>query len=159
MRCSYDMLIVLGGLLSAVFLLGGIIMHQITTPCYLLEIGGNDGLLVYQSGDFRRALQGPVFEVDQADLAPVFSSVNLVRREKRNDSVTEYRFEAIYAARPDLTLTILVRVAEASPVLKFKLILQGAGCLTKGQGERLDYCSLQMEKGESPKFFREKHRI
>ena len=124
-------------------------MHQINTPYYFLEIGGNDGLLVYQNGNFRRALQGPVFEVDQADLPPVFSSVNLVCTKKCNDSVTEYRFDAVYAPRPDLTLGIVVRVAEASPVLKFKWILQGAGCLTKRQGERLDYCSLQMGKGES----------
>ena len=124
-------------------------MLQINTLCYHLEIGGDDGLLIYQSSNFRRVLQGPVFEADGQELTPVFSSVNLVSTEKRNDAVTEYRFNAVYTNRPELTLGIVVRVTEASPVLKFKFILLGNGRLTKHQGERLDYCSMQLEQGES----------
>lgn len=124
-------------------------MLQINTPRYHLEIGSDDGLLIYQNSNFRRVLQGPVFEADGQELTPVFSSVDLVSTEKRNDAVTEYRFNAVYTNRPELTLGIVVRVAETSPVLKFKFILLGNGRLTKHQGERLDYCSMQLEQGES----------
>ena len=124
-------------------------MPHIEAPHYRLEIGSGDGLLVYQSGSFRRVLQGPVFEVDGEDLAPVFSSAELVCTEKRSDTITEYHFDAVYAARPELKLRTLIRVAAGSPVIKFKFILQGAGRLTKRQGERLDYCTVRLNNGES----------
>ena len=124
-------------------------MFHIETSRYRLELGSDDGLLVYRCGNFRKALNGPVFEVDGSPLAPVFSSFALVSSEKLNNTVTEYRFDGIYAARPELTLSILVRAADASPVLKFKYILQGNGTLTKTQGERLDYCALQLAGAET----------
>ena len=124
-------------------------MFHIETSRYRLELGADDGLLVYRCGDFRKALAGPVFEVDGSPLAPVFSSFALVSSEKLNSAVTEYRFDGIYAARPELSLSILVRAADASPVLKFKYILQGNGTLTKTQGERLDYCALQLAGAET----------
>ena len=118
-------------------------MFHIETSRYRLELGSDDGLLVYRCGNFRKALTGPVFEVDGSPLAPVFSSFALVSSEKLNNAVTESRFDGIYAARPELTLSILVRAADASPVLKFKYILRGSGILTKSQGARLDYCALR----------------
>lgn len=124
-------------------------MFLLKTACYSLEIGAEDGLLAYTCGNFRKALQGPVFEVDGAPLFPDFSCVSLVSKEKRNEAVTEYRLDAVYALRPELTLTILVRVAEASPVLKFKYFLRGDGMLTKCQGERLDYCTVQLTGPEA----------
>lgn len=124
-------------------------MFHIETSCYHLEIGADDGLLVYSCDNFRKALMGPVFEVDGSPLAPVFSSLALVSSKKRNSAVTEYRFDAVYAARPELTLSILVRAADASPVFKFKYILRGNGILTKTQGERLDYCTVQVAGPES----------
>ena len=124
-------------------------MPHIETDSYRLEIGTSDGLLVYQNGDSRRTLQGPVFEVDGMDLTPVFSSTELVSSEKRCDSITEYCFEAVYAARPALKLRTLIRVADTCPVIKFKFILQGTGTLTKCQGERLDYCTVGLNRDES----------
>ena len=124
-------------------------MLSIQTDHYRLEINGADGLLVYSSCDFRKVLHGPVFEVDGSPLAPVFSSLALVSSEKLNGVVTEYRYDCTYAARPELTLSILVRAADASPVLKFKYILHGNGILTKSQGERLDYCALQLAGAET----------
>ena len=126
-------------------------MPHIAASCYRLEIGAADGLLVYSSGDFRRVLKGPVFEVDGADLTPDFSSVSLIYETKRNDAVTEYRYDAVYAAHPELTLSILIRVADCSPIFKFKYILRStAPCrLTKCQGERLEYCAVGLREKEA----------
>jgi alpha-galactosidase len=124
-------------------------MPGIQTACYHLEIGTGDELLSYSCGDFRKALTGPIFEVDGMDLLPVFSSFTAVSQKKLNDSVIEYRFDGVYTARPELTLSILIRAADASPVLKFKYLLRGAGTLTKVRGERLDYCTVQAGGTES----------
>lgn len=126
-------------------------MHHINTPKFQLVVGGTDGLLAYNRGDGCRVVKGPVFEVDGIDLLPEFASVTLASQEIRNDRITEYRFVGVYTSRPELTLSLLVRVAEESPVIKFKYILRGNGnsCLTKTQGERLDYCSVQMNENET----------
>lgn len=124
-------------------------MPHVNTSRYCLEIGAGDSLLVYHCGHFRRALTGPTFEVDGHPLPPVFSSVCPAGAKKLNASVTEYRFDCVYASRPELTLTLLVRAADASPIFKFKYLLHGEGTLSKTQGERLDYCALQLADPES----------
>ena len=124
-------------------------MTHIATPSYRLDIGADDGLLTYSCGNFRKVLTGPVFEVGTLPLACVFSSVSLVSTEKRNDAVTEYRFDCTYADRPDLVLSLLIRTADQSPILKFKYYLRGPGMLTKSQGERLEYCAFQLAPREA----------
>lgn len=126
-------------------------MSCINVHHYQLEIGSPEGLFIYSSGGFRRVLEGPVFEVDGADLTPDFSSVACVCKEKRSEAVTEYRYDAVYAARPELTLSILLWVSEHSPIFKFKYLLRSSvPCsLTKSRGERLDYCALGMAPGET----------
>ena len=122
-------------------------MCEINTPSYSLTVGTPDGLLVYSRLDTRYVLRGPVFEVEGADLLPQFSSVSLVSQEKRGEEIVEYRFDGVYAACPELVLSLIVRVAQGSPVIKFKYILRGNGnCrLTKSRGERLEYCALQLK--------------
>ena len=124
-------------------------MPQIQTSNYRLEIGAEDGLIAYCRGNFRQALLGPVFEVDGADLPPVFSGLSFVSQEKCSDAVTEYCFDGVYAARPELTLRVLLRVAEPSPVIKFKYLLHGSGHLTKTTGERMEYCALQLREEDA----------
>ena len=88
-------------------------MQTVKTPFYQLEIGGAESFITYRGNGFApRALKGPVFEVDGKLLPPVFSSVALVSETKLNAAVTEYRFDAAYSAVPEMTLTLVVRVAK-----------------------------------------------
>lgn len=126
-------------------------MYTLHTSFYDLIVGGENALLTYTSGGVSRALGGPVFEVDGEPLLPCFSSVGKVSETVLNDAVTEYAVDAVYAHRPALTLRVLLRVAEGSPILKFKYLLMGDGTarLTKQDGERLDYATLRVASGES----------
>ncbi|MBO5510849.1 MAG: alpha-galactosidase [Clostridia bacterium] len=123
----------------------------IRTSRYTLTLGGESALLTYRTPTASRDLIGPIFEVDGAPLLPVFSSVEKACEKKRNDAVTEYAFDLAYEAIPALTLRLLLRVADASPVVKFKYILLGDGAhkLTKTAGERLDYCALSVPSADS----------
>ena len=126
-------------------------MELIHTSFYTLQIGAPEALLVYKTDTFLRPLDGPVFEVDGQILTPEFSSVTPVSQTKLNDAVTEYRFDCVYAALPDLTLVLILRVADASPILKFKYALKGIGNhrLTRSAGEKLDYCAFSIAEKES----------
>ena len=126
-------------------------MDLIRTPFYTLEIGTAEALLVYQSGTFVRSLGGPVFEVDGQVLAPAFSSVTPISQKNLNDAVTEYQFDCVYTALPDLTLRLILRVADGSPILKFKYALKGNGAhrLTRSAGEKLDYCTVSIAEEEA----------
>ena len=126
-------------------------MELIHTSFYTLQIGAPEALLVYKTGTFLRSLNGPVFEVDGQVLTPAFSSVTPVSQKKLNDAVTEYRFDCVYASLPDLTLVLTLRVADASPILKFKYALKGIGNhrLTRSAGEKLDYCAFSTAEKES----------
>ena len=133
------------------FLKEEIRMHSINTHAFNLTVGGPDGLLVYNCGGSRRAIEGPVFEVDGVDLNPDFSSFTLVSEEMLTDNITQYRFDGVYAAKPELTLSLILRVANGSPIVKFKYILRGnrTSRLTKTKGERLEYGSIQMQENET----------
>lgn len=126
-------------------------MHCIDTARYNLVVGDTDGLLAYKQGERFRVIKGPIFEVDGSDLCPEFASISLVSREILNERITEYRYDCMHASNPDLTLTLILRVADGSPVVKFKYILRGNGTrrLTKVRGERLDYCCVQMRSNET----------
>lgn len=126
-------------------------MELIHTSFYTLQIGAPEALLVYKTNTFLRSLAGPVFEVDGQILTSEFSSVTPVSQTKLNDAVTEYRFNCVYAALPDLTLGLILRVTEASPILKFKYALKSTGNhrLTRSAGEKLDYCAITAEKEDA----------
>lgn len=126
-------------------------MELIRTPLYTLQVGAPEALLVYKTDTFLRFLDGPVFEVDGQLLAPVFSSVSPVSQKKLNDAVTEYRFDCVYSALPDLTLGLTLRIADASPILKFKYTLTGSGAhrLTGSAGDKLDYCAVSIAEEEN----------
>ena len=127
-------------------------MQNIKTPFYELEIGGKEGLLVFRGKNLSsRALKGPCFEVDGNPLLPDFSSVRLTGQTELNEAVTEYRLEGIYSSFSDLKLTLLLRVAPKSPIIRFKYLLSGKENhkLTKSSGEMLDYCSLAVTKRET----------
>ena len=126
-------------------------MYSINTPDYELTVGSDEALLAYSRGGGRRVIKGPVFEVDGEYLAPDFASFDLVSEERLTDTITQYRFDGAYAARPELTLSLILRVAQGSPVVKFKYLLRGNGTcrLTKSEGERLEYCSIQMQEKET----------
>ena len=100
-------------------------MHCIDTARYNLVVGDTDGLLAYKQGERFRVIKGPIFEVDGSDLCPEFASISLVSREILNERITEYRYDCMHASNPDLTLTLILRVADGSPVVKFKYILRG----------------------------------
>lgn len=118
-------------------------MYTLQTSAYRLTLGG-ESFLTYTTSTATRALGGPVFEVDGEALLPVFSSVTPAFVKPLNQRVTEYAVDAVYTTRPDLTLRILLRVADGSPILKLKYELSGDGShkLTKSAGERLDYGTL-----------------
>lgn len=126
-------------------------MHCIDMARYNLVVGDTDGLLAYKQGERFRVINGPIFEVDGSDLCPEFASFSLVSCETLNKKITEYKFDCVYASKPDLTLSLILRVADGSPVVKFKYILRGNGTrrLTKVRGERLDYCCVQMRSNET----------
>lgn len=126
-------------------------MPTIKTQFYEIEIGTERGLITYcGKGLSPRVLKGPAFEVDNTLLAPEFSEISLVCEKVLNSVVTEYRFRGIYSAFPDIALTLVIRVAKGSPVLKFKYLLNGNGAhkLTKMAGETLDYCTVSAMKDE-----------
>lgn len=126
-------------------------MYMLHTSAFDLTVGGENALLTYACSGAARCLQGPVFEVDGEALYPCFSSVELVSETPLNDAVTEYAVDAVYSDRPSLTLRVLLRVADRSPILKFKYLLMGDGTarLTKKEGEKLDYVALDTASGEA----------
>ena len=126
-------------------------MYSINTPDYELTVGSDEALLAYNRGNDCRVIKGPVFEVEGADLLPELVSLDMVSEETLTDAITQYRFDGTYAARPELTLSLVLRVAQGSPVVKFKYILRGNGTsrLTKSEGERLEYYSIQMQEKET----------
>lgn len=126
-------------------------MYNIKTPLYCLKLNTDGALITYTAEGATKNLKGPLFEVDGKALFPIFSSVNLKNKTNLNDQVTEYTIDASYENEPSLTLRISLRIAEKSPILKFKYSLIGDGTkqLTKVNGENLDYISLQAESGDS----------
>lgn len=102
-------------------------MYSINTHAFNLTVGGPDGLFVYNFGGSRRVIKGPAFEVEGAELTPDFVSLDLVSKEMLTDKITQYRFDGVYAANPDLILSFILRVAKGSPAIKFKYILRGNG--------------------------------
>ena len=126
-------------------------MYQIKTPLYCLDIGSEGALFTYTLDGAKKEICGPTFEVNGKELAPNFSSAKLVSIHALNESVTEYTVDAIYKDQSDLTLRVVLRIASASPVLKFKFSLVGNGSsrLTKESGERLEYCYVQVKESES----------
>lgn len=126
-------------------------MYHINVKDYTLYVGGTEGLLVYERDSVCRVIYGPVFEVDGVDLTPDFSSVSLVSEDNISEKITEYHFCCVYTPMPTLSLSLILRVADGSPVVKFKFILRGNGSnrLTKSQGERLNYCQLQLRDSEA----------
>lgn len=124
--------------------------QSIRTPNYCLEIGGKAGFLVYKSELSTRVLKGPSFEVDGKLLLPEFTKLSLADEKRLNRCITEYIYEANYAEYPELTLQFIVRVADETPILKFKYRLKSSedNRLTKTAGEKLDYCSLQIFEKE-----------
>ena len=125
-------------------------MYFIATSQYRLTVGADAGLLAFDSGSSSRVLRGPVFELDGEVLSPDISAFSLVYRKKMSDKITEYRFDGRYASKSELTLSLILRVADGSPVLRFKYILRGDGMcrLTKTHGEYLEYCSIQAQGNE-----------
>ena len=99
-------------------------MYCINTLGFHLAVGDVDGLFVYNCGCGCRVIKGPVFEVDGTDLTPDFASFTLVSQEMLTDKITEYRFNGVYASRQELKLSLVLRVAKGSPVVKFKYILR-----------------------------------
>lgn len=126
-------------------------MCEINTSIYTLRVGVPEGLLEYNHFGVSYVLKGPVFEVDGVDLVPQFSAIDLVSNQTCREGITEYRFDCVYAARPELTLSLIVRVAQGSQVVRFKYILRGNGScrLTKNHGERLNYCSVRLKPEET----------
>ncbi len=124
--------------------------YEIKTPNYCLEIGGKEAFIVYKSESSIRTLKGPEFEVDGKILRPDFTEVTLVSEEQLNHCIMEYKYDAVYAEYPDLTLQLVARVVNETPILKFKYILKSTGDhrLTKVSGEKLNYCSLQISAKE-----------
>ena len=125
-------------------------MHTISTSKYTLTIGDNNTLLTYTTKTAAKNISGPVFEVDGKDLLPHFSAVKKAYETKLSDKVCEYAFDAVYEDHPTLTLRLILRVAHASPIFKFKYALIGNGShkLTKSSGERLEYCTVSAGEKE-----------
>lgn len=125
-------------------------MQVIKTLNYSLCIGDNEKLITYRNKISEHALCGPVFEVDGMLLQPLFSKVELISQRRLNEELVEYQVDGIYEKHPDITLSILLRVSDCTPVLKFRYILKGNGtsCLTKTAGEKLDYCSWKLHDDE-----------
>jgi len=125
-------------------------MFTITTPSYSLTFFENDALLTYSTKTSKHSLQGPTFEVNGKDLPPRFRSVEKVYEKKLNDALWEYAFDAVYDEYPTLSLRLTLRMADASPIIKFRYCLMGDGTLklTKKSGERLDYCRTSVADDE-----------
>lgn len=125
-------------------------MYTLNTHEYSLSVGKHESLLIYETKTTIRCLQGPVFEVNGNDLSPVFRSVEKAYEKRLNDALMEYAFDAVYEEYPNLTLRLTIRIANASPIIKFRYALIGDGTLklTKKSGERLDYCSVSVADDE-----------
>jgi len=125
-------------------------MYTLRTSKYTLTVGENNTLLTYTTKTAAKKLRGPVFEVDGKDLLPSFSAIEKAYETKLSDAITEYAFDAAYEEHPSLTLRLILRVADASPIFKFKYALIGNGShkLTKSEGERLEYCTVSADENE-----------
>lgn len=125
-------------------------MRNLITPLFSLTVGNDDVFLTYTTKTASYRLQGPVFEVNGETLLPHFSSVKKVGKKQLNDALCEYTFDAVYEVYPSLTLRVILRIADASPIIKLRYTLVGDGTmkLTKSAGERLDYCAMQVKAGD-----------
>lgn len=126
-------------------------MFEINSSTYTITIDNSDSLINYKCASCFHTLSGPVFEVNGELLQPCFTSLKKVYEKKLNDSVVEYAFDAVYEKHKNLTLRLILRTSDASPIFKFKYVLIGDGTLklTKSEGERLDYCAISIPKGDS----------
>ena len=69
------------------------------------------------------AIAGPVFEIDNALVEPDFAAIRAAGVKELGGGITERRFVADYRGLEGLALTIVVRTAAASPVVRFRYIL------------------------------------
>ncbi len=72
------------------------------------------------------AIAGPVFEIDNALVKPDFAAIRAAGVKELGGGIPERRFVADYRGLDGLALTIVVRTAAASPVVRFRYILADA---------------------------------
>jgi len=78
----------------------------------------------------------PVFNLDGHRLAPTLTRIEQAGEPLRlNNGSTEYFYRGTFAAHPDLTLAMQFRLADDSPIIRFRYALesQGRHTLTKPQ--------------------------
>jgi len=89
-----------------------------------LTIAAEGPLFRYAApGSVPCTIEGPVFEIDSALVKPVFYAIRAAGAKALGGGITERRFTADYRNLDGLTLTIVVRTAEGSPVVRFRYIL------------------------------------
>lgn len=127
-------------------------MPTLQTKHYTLKILENGAFLTYSSTQGKEyALSGPVFEVNGAPLLPEFSAAACVSKQTLSAVLQEYSYALSYKNAPGLTLTLVLRVAEESPVVRFGYRLSGKDYqLTKQAGQDcLTYFSLPVKEDDA----------
>jgi alpha-galactosidase len=93
----------------------------------------SDALIYEAEGRLPLRLTWPVFSVNGQPTANTGLIWRAAGVERLANGVTERRHSATIAA--DLTLTVGARIADDSPILRFRYELSGAGALTKPNGQ------------------------
>ena len=127
-------------------------MPTLQTKHYTLNILENGAFLTYSGTQGKEyALSGPVFEVNGAPLLPEFSAAACVSKQTLSAVLQEYSYALSYKNAPGLTLTLVLRVAEESPVVRFGYRLSGKDYqLTKQAGQDcLTYFSLPVKEDDA----------
>lgn len=108
--------------------------------------GEPEAMWVYESvggGSRSFPVAAPIFEIDGQRVTAAITPA--VHRERRLDNgVREHLFGGALRERPDLWLDFVVRIAEESPVVRFRYSIRGDGArLTKTSGaDELTYLRL-----------------
>jgi len=127
-------------------------MNKITTHFYEITFDGSvDALWTYTVASDSRAahsVAAPVFEIDGTPVAASLQNISPVRPpETLGNGTTEYAFTGRLAEMPGMSLEMIFRAADDSPVVRFCYVLRSEKQhrLTRTSGsDSLSYMKLSM---------------
>ncbi len=134
-------------------------MNKIESVMVSLDVSGTANelwTLSLDDGTMRLPIAAPVFEIDGARVVAELDSISPAQKSGAPlpDGVSEYAFSGALKQCPGLALTIFLRVASDSPVVRFRYSLSpadgakdGAHRLTKSaDADALDYAAIDLSR-------------
>jgi alpha-galactosidase len=98
-----------------------------------------EALWEYQSGQFKQVIAPPVFELDGKEVKGVFRSFTTVERFIEKINIREYTVSGQLEGMPEVTMTLVLRVAPDNPIVRFMYSLVAETDIKMTKSEKKDH--------------------